>query len=254
VRIRPVGNAFRSKTLDDAQNTYSDYNLDKRTLTMKSTWVACVRAEGLMSRADSRVDVNGLIDMLRDPHSARRRSAAKKLRAAGQPSAAPALRDALREEVKDRRTWETQYQLVMALAACDTSADARQLVETLFAVDLEPMVHVAAGDAAVRLHSDIDAAVLAALNSQSVARVEGAIRALAMTQAVPGDAVVQSVIAYAPPPNHPLVLFWVAAAAAGWPPNLVKDFLDSCLVDASADTRRAAQASLTGRYLRWNPL
>lgn len=207
-----------------------------------------------MSKAGSGVDVNGLIDMLRDPRSAKRRSAAKKLRAAGQPSLAPALRDALREEVKDRRTWETQYQLVMALAACGTSDEARQVVEALFSLDLEPMVHLAAGDAAVRLHWDIDAAVLAALQSDSLARAEGAIRALAMTRSVPSDEVVRSVIAFAAAPNHQQVRFWVAAAAAGWPPNLVKDFLETCLADASADTRRAAQASLNGRYLRWNPL
>lgn len=207
-----------------------------------------------MPKATSGGDINELIEMLRDPRTARRRRAAKKLRTAGQPSAARALSEALREEVKDRRTWETQYQMLMALGACGTSDDELCVVESLFAMDLEPMVHLAAGDAAVRLHADVDAAVLVAINSESLARAEGAIRALAMTRAVPSYAVVRSVIAYATAPNHHQVRFWVAAAAAGWPAELVKAFLDSCLADVSSDTKRAAEASLGGRYLRWNPL
>src|SRR5713226_6405780 len=59
-----------------------------------------------------------LIGQLRSPHSPKRRSAAKKLRKLGDPIAGPALLDALKQELPDARTWETQYQMVMALAHC----------------------------------------------------------------------------------------------------------------------------------------
>lgn len=59
-----------------------------------------------------------LVEQLDDSKSANRRSAAKKLRNSGDPDAAAAQLTALRREVEDLRTWETQYQMIMALGHC----------------------------------------------------------------------------------------------------------------------------------------
>jgi hypothetical protein len=56
-----------------------------------------------------------LMSQLQSPHSPKRRSAAKKLRKLGDPVAGPALLEALKHELPDPRTWETQYQMIMAL-------------------------------------------------------------------------------------------------------------------------------------------
>ena len=58
------------------------------------------------------------VALLGDKRSARRRLGAKRLRQQPDPTAGPALLAALRLEVRDPRTWETQYHRIMALAAC----------------------------------------------------------------------------------------------------------------------------------------
>jgi HEAT repeat protein len=198
--------------------------------------------------------VDDLVQQLRDANSTKRRAAARKLRNAGDPSAAPALVSALSKELMDRRTWETQYQMIMALAVSQPTVEAMSLLEGLFSRDLEPMVHLAAGDALVRASKSLDGPVTRALRSGSQARAEGAIRALAMIHGIPGQSTIEFVVKYAQESAHRQVRFCVASASAGWPDAAVRAFLEECLFDESADTRRAAQASLVRRYLKWNPL
>ena len=59
--------------------------------------------------------IQQLIEQLSNKASAKRRSAAKKLRKIKAKEAGPALLAALKNELKDQRTWETQYQMIMAL-------------------------------------------------------------------------------------------------------------------------------------------
>ncbi|WP_305815346.1 HEAT repeat domain-containing protein [Photobacterium leiognathi] len=63
----------------------------------------------------STTDIQPLIEQLNNKASAKRRSAAKKLRKLKNKDAGPALLEALKNELKDKRTWETQYQMIMAL-------------------------------------------------------------------------------------------------------------------------------------------
>lgn len=197
--------------------------------------------------------IDAAIEELSNARSGRRRSAAKTLRAARSPRAAAPLISALSKEIDDRRTWETQYQMIMALAACG-SHDARAPIERVLQLPLEPMVHLAAGDALVRLSEDLDSAVLGALDSESLPRIEGAVRALAITQRVPSDAAIQGLLRLGSDPKYNQVRFWLAAASAGWPDRLTRSFLEECLHGGTAETRRAARASLEGRYIKWNPL
>ena len=56
----------------------------------------------------SATDIQPLIEQLNNKASAKRRSAAKKLRNLQSKDAGPALLEALKNELKDKRTWETQ--------------------------------------------------------------------------------------------------------------------------------------------------
>lgn len=195
--------------------------------------------------------IEAAIADLGDKRSTKRRSAAKRLRKSAAPESVEPLLSALEKEVTDKRTWETQYHMIMALGSCKASA-AVPLLESILALPLEPMVHVAAGDALVRCSDDLDVAMVDAMRSGSLPRVEGAIRAVAMTQAVPSSEVVASVFKFASGPKHHQLRF--AAASPGWPMHAKSRFLNVCVVEGDADTRRAATAALKGRYLKWSPL
>ena len=97
-----------------------------------------------------------LIQQLRSTHSPRRRSAAKKLGKLAVSAAGPALLDALKRELPDKRTWETQYQMIMALGHCEYR-EAASLLQILAHEKFEAtMVLVAVGDAYIRLRRRSD--------------------------------------------------------------------------------------------------
>lgn len=55
-------------------------------------------------------------------------------------------------------------------------------------------------------------------------------------------------------PNDPRGLrLWVAAAAAGWPRELVREFLKRCLPTTNHQLRLAAEQALKGKYVKWSP-
>ena len=91
-----------------------------------------------------------LTEQLSDSKSARRRSAAKKLRKSGDPDSGPALLVALKNELRDQRTWETQYQMIMALGQCQHT-EATEFLEALSREGRIESVQTAIGDALFRL-------------------------------------------------------------------------------------------------------
>jgi HEAT repeat protein len=91
------------------------------------------------------------LDLLRDKRSPKRRAGAKKLRELADPAAGPALLDVLRIEIKDPRTWETQYQMIIALGS-SAYEEALPLLRELARARFEATsIYVALGDAIVRL-------------------------------------------------------------------------------------------------------
>ena len=62
--------------------------------------------------------MNEIVIQLGDKKSIKRRSAAKKLRKLKDFDAGPSILAALESELKDIRTWETQYQMIMAIGEC----------------------------------------------------------------------------------------------------------------------------------------
>ncbi len=208
------------------------------------------------------------IALLAHPQSAKRRSAAKQLRKLGVPTAGPALYIALEHEMRDPRTWETQYQMIMALAACQFRSGL-PLLRSLAQQPLRAtMIYVALGHAIVELAhtSDHDTRpILELISSRNSMLINGAFRAMAMLRMVPDAETIKVIISttihvaraddlISPPAARADLRRWVAAAAAGWSGEDVERFLQDCLGVPNDALKRAAEASLQGNYLHWTPL
>ena len=200
-----------------------------------------------------------LIEQLSSPQSAKRRTAARKLRKLGDPVAGPALLAALEREVLDARTWETQYQMVMAVGECGYR-EALPFLKNLANRSIEAtMVYVALGDAIVRLSRTGPSDALPILKILRAGRqpmlLDGAFRAMAMLRMVPSSLEVTEIVAYAAslPPRDGL-RFWVAAAAPGWRSPEVAAFLQACVESERSDLKEAASLAIAGRYKTWRPL
>jgi HEAT repeat protein len=191
----------------------------------------------------------------RSPH---RRSAAKRLRKLKDPAAGPALLAALQKELQAVRTWETQYQLLMALAECEYRPALPYLQQLAFQPFEATVLYTALGDTIVRLgrsHEQDPSPILWAMGTQNPDLIDGAFRGMAMLRMTPDKQSVAAIIQYvsALPVDDP-VRFWVAAAAPGWRGPDVERFLTDCARSSREDIRSAAIAAEQGKYQRWRPL
>jgi len=195
--------------------------------------------------------------LLTHPHSPKRRSGAKMLRKLKDPAAGPALLVALQHELQDPRTWETQYQMIMALAETDYRPVLPYLEALVHHQFEATMIYTALGDAIVRLgHSSTDdvAPALRLLTTDNQMLIAGALRAIAMLHLTPSQAEVEQLIDYVlnHSPHHGAD-FWIAAAAPGWSGKRVEQFLAQAALSQDDNTRRAAIAAQQKHYLKWNP-
>ena len=216
---------------------------------------ACLTNGPRMTHADRTATA---IAQLSDRRSAQRRAGAKRLRQQPDPAAGPALLAALRREVRDPRTWETQYHLIMALAACGYTPALPTLDDLTYVPFEATMVYVALGDAIVRLareHEHDARPVLALMQRGNDMLIDGAFRAVALLRLTPDDEAIREIISFVArrSPHDPL-RFWVAAAAPGWRGPHVETFLQACSAGPRPDVREAAVAALQQRYLTWHPL
>jgi HEAT repeat protein len=190
--------------------------------------------------------------------SPNRRAAAKRLRRLKDPTAGPALLATLQREVQDPRTWETQYQLIMALGESSYRPALpylRQLASQPFDAT---MIYVALGDAIVRLGRDFPedgAPVLDVMQTGNPMLIDGAFRAVAMLRLRLNEEAIGRILDYvsALPAEHYL-RFWVAAAAPGWEHPKLPAFLETCAGGPRDDVRTAALAAQQKKYLTWRPL
>ena len=204
------------------------------------------------------------IDLLTHSHSAKRRSGAKALRKLTDPAAGPALLESLRDEVLDTRTWETQYQMIMALGACRYVPAMPFLQELARRRFDATMVYVAVGDALVRLAEPEDGrwkTLMDLIRTENEGLAYGACQAMAMLRLVPPRETIEQLLEFAN--RFPLdesqginQRFWIAAAAPGWlehsPATL--PFLDACATSKNSQVKLAAEAALQGKYRKWSPL
>jgi len=202
--------------------------------------------------------IQELTNLLESRSSPKRRSPAKKLRKLGDPLAGPDLLSALKRELADKRTWETQYQMVMALGHCGY----RESIPLLHILANERFEHtmflVAVGDAYVRLSrlSEDDSKplfdILTIRNDDAL--LDGALRAVAMLRMEFREDCTVRIIDAVMARKQEHSWSWVAAACPGWSGAAVEVFLDQCLLSGREDIKTAATAAKIKEYLKWNPL
>ena len=213
------------------------------------------------SRGSSFEEAVALLD---DKSSTRRRSGARRLRKLKDAAAGSALLAALRREVQDRRTWETQYQMVMALGECGYEPALPYLKELARQPFEATMVYVALGDALVRLGrrlADDAGPVLEVMRMGNGQLTEGAFRAMAMLRMKPDREAIGAIIRHVnecerDPYNTAGVSlrFWVTAAAAGWDSSEVERFVEASATGQRSDVMEAAMASRQKLYREWSIL
>jgi hypothetical protein len=202
------------------------------------------------------VDLDTAIEMLSNAASSKRRQGARRLRQLGASSAGEALVTALTREFRDPRTWETQYQIIMAIGACGFDP-ALSLIRSELERPHVEMVQLALGDALLRLElirgrttRDFPRFLTSLIGPAS----EGVLRAAATLHLKLDEDVAAQTIEWVQTRGSESHVFWAAAACPGWTGPAVRDFLKVCLGNSSSETRRAADAALRGKYLRWRPL
>lgn len=210
------------------------------------------------------VGMHEAIELLRDARSPKRRSGARRLRKLGNSEAGAALLAALHDEIRDPRTWETQYQIIMALGECGYTAALPYLEELATQAFEATMVSVALGDAIVRLgrsYSEDATPVTRLIGTGNLGLIEGALQAVAMLHLRLNEAAVDQVVAFASAQPRPTqrhegesIRRWTAAAAAGWKSPAVLAFLNECLPTSDQQLQRAVMAALQGKYVKWSPL
>jgi len=168
------------------------------------------------------------------------------------------LLTALKKEVQDTRTWETQYQMIMALGEAHY-IESLEFLHQLASQEFEAtMLYVALGHAITSLEVINDYEVTTLLNwidSDSKHLVSGSLRAFAMNQIIISELSIKKTIDYAFLPQNQDIQFWAVAAMPGWPKALTHATLEHATQSAQLeDTKRAATAALKGKYLKWNPL
>lgn len=198
-----------------------------------------------------------LIEQLNHKSSPKRRAAAKKLRKLKTKGVGSVLLAILKKELKDKRTWETQYQMIMALGESEYTESLDFLVQLAKQKFEATILYIAIGDTVTTLeliNNPSPASLTKWIENDKKELVDGCLRSLAMHHIVPSDDCIQKIIAYVSLQKNQDLNFWTIAATPGWPRSLTKDFLEQAMTGDSEDTKKAATAALNGKYLKWNPL
>ena len=201
------------------------------------------------------------IQLLSDSRSAKRRSAAKRLRKVGDPAAGPALLAALQKELQDVRTWETQYQMIMAIGHCNY----REALPFIESRQISGMIADAIGDTVVRLaraHDHDAAAALAFLDAGKTIFMTGALQAVAVLRMVPDVATMRRLVEYGLSlqlgrGNDDWTAIWLLRAAPGWPAEIVAPLLDywgTVPFPQQQQIHGAVELARKRKYDKWSPL
>jgi HEAT repeat protein len=202
--------------------------------------------------------LNEIVAQLGDKKSAKRRSAAKKLRKLKCVDVGSSILSALEAELKDVRTWETQYQMIMAIGECGYKPALPFLNELAKQGFEATMVYVAIGDAIVRLSikNERDTTPLFnLLDTGNEMLIDGALRAMAMLKMVPSDNHIEKIINYvAARELNQGIHFWVLAAAPGWSGPKIEEYLDYCAKSPREEITSAVSLARKNKYKKWSPL
>ncbi len=205
---------------------------------------------------NSSPDVRQLIAQLSDPKSSARRSAAKKLRKLRDPTAGPALLDALKTEMTGRRPWETRYQMIMALGYCGCK-EALPFLNELAERDFEATIlTMALGHTIVRLQMkslDDEQPIRGILQAKKPELLQGALQAMGAIGMTVGEKLAGTILDATSELGQGMGedhwKLYLCAAASSWPGTRVRRFLQGCQKHSDSNIREAATMALEGK--RW---
>ena len=206
---------------------------------------------------------SALIEQLSDSKSAKHRSAAKKLRKSGDSDAGPSLLAALQNELRDQRTWETQYQMIMALGQCQHT-EATEFLEALSQEGRIESVQTAIGDALFRLSGGASGDLRKAvdfIDRGDPELIHGAFQAMAMERVIPtDDEQAHRIVDYGCSlklGQNDWAVIWLLRAIPGWPTSLVEPLLSHWSqvdFEAQQQIHGAVEFAQKQKYSKWSPL
>ena len=201
-----------------------------------------------------------LVEKLLDKSSLKRKQAAKSFRKINDNDKIyqVSLKEALLKEIQNIKTWEIQYNMIMAIKDnhyIELLNDLKDI--SLNNKDLAPMVKIALGD----VISDFEYSnlsnlehVLKWIEDKEINLLEGASRFLAMKHIIPSRKIMDSLIQYVIKENDESQYFWVLAASSGWPNDVKISLLNKCQNIKRDDIQEALALSVKNEYGRWKPL
>lgn len=201
---------------------------------------------------------------LQSTKSADRRRAAKEIGKMKLTDLGDDLYNAYLIEVTDKRTWETQVEMILALGLLDYKIALKEIEQIVRTNKPNDMITYAAAQTYVRLkrHSIHDASpALALLQFGGLSTVDGCLNPLGYDKMLPDDNQIKELIrlgwdlhkhkdrlgqekGYCDP------RYGLAAACAGWDNQLTKDFLEHCIATGDAPVKYVAENSLKGKYVK----
>lgn len=200
---------------------------------------------------------------LHSTKSADRRSAAKEIGKLKLADFADSLYQAYLKERTDKRTWETQVEMILALGLLDYKNALKEIEPIVRANDPHDMITYAAAHTYVRLKrkSLHDASpVLELLQFGGLSTVDGCLNPLGYDRMLPDENQIKELIklswdlhnhkdyevGYGDP------RYGIAAACAGWDIQLTKAFLEHCIATANKYTPLiyVSENSLNGKYVK----
>ncbi|MBK9563900.1 MAG: hypothetical protein IPO37_01450 [Saprospiraceae bacterium] len=165
-----------------------------------------------------------------------------KIRKIKDPIYCPLLLDALSTEIH-KNTWETQYQIIMAIGETKCH-NALEFLYSILNIKLEPMVRLALSDAITRIEQD-DSFLINAIELKDKELVEGAIRAIALEHKKLSNSKILKLLNFLESINDTETVFWLAAGAPGWDHSEIKANLIKWAESENYDLSRAAKSALT---------
>jgi hypothetical protein len=200
---------------------------------------------------------------LESTKSADRRRAAKEIGKLKLTDFADDLYQAYLKETTDKRTWETQVEMILALGLLDYKNAIKEVDAIIRANDPHDMITYAAAQTYVRLKrkSLNDASpALELLKFGGLSTVDGCLNPLGYDRMLPDESQIKELIKLSWDLNkrkdydarYGDPRYGIAAACAGWDRQLTKDFLEHCIATADRNTPLiyVSENSLKGKYVK----
>ena len=202
-------------------------------------------------------------EKLKSSKSADRKRAVKEIGKLKLTEFANELYNAYLKETVDKRTWETQVEMILALGLLDYKNCLIEIEPIVRANIPHDMITYAAAQTYVRLirKSLHDASpVLELLRFGGLSIVDGCLNPLGYDRMQPDESQITELIElswdlhkhrdYEPAYGDPR--YGIAAACAGWDRHLTKDFLEHCIATADRNTPLiyVSENSLKGKYVK----